>query len=180
MNKKEIRKQVKTRRLNRTLKDMLRINDSIRKQLIKHVKARDYHSVLIYLSTLDKGEIDTWNIINDLKGYDVYTPKIGEDDRLQLIRYNNTFSRNSYGILECLGERQFPDIDIAIIPMLAFDMSGNRIGFGRGYFDALLGNLNVKHRVGLCADPPHSGWSPEPHDIAMNCVVTPLKVYEFN
>ena len=180
MNKHQIRQLAKTTRSNRTLKEMHKLGDSIRTQLFSHFKFEEYPNILIYLSSMEKGEIDTWKIIHQLIGHNVFVPRINSDEELKLVKYDNRFSRNKYGIFECTGAELSPRIDLTIIPVMAFDTRGNRIGFGKGYFDSLLATLESKLLVGLCADHPHSGWTAESHDVAMDYVVTPDKVYKFN
>ena len=123
---------------------------------------------------MKKGEVDTWQIIEELKNHNIYVPIIDNSSEMHLTKYNNTFMRNKYGIFECLGEKVNTNIDIAIIPLLAFDTSGNRIGFGKGYFDSFLCGCKNTILVGLCMEPPYDEWTVELHDIPLNYVVTPM------
>jgi len=59
----------------------------------------------------------------------------------------------AYNILEprqeCFNEVPLESIDLIIIPGIAFDCKGNRIGHGMGYYDRLLKKKNHTHRFGL-------------------------------
>ena len=179
MNKQKIRQLAKNVRLNKTLKDMLILNKSIKKNIFSYFDFSKYKNILIYLSCLEKGEVDTWQIIKDLKDHNIYVPIIDSSSEMHLTEYNNTFMRNKYGIFECIGKKINTTIDIAIIPLLAFDTNGNRIGFGKGYFDSFLSKFKNILLVGLCMDPPYDKWIPDLHDIPLHYVVTPVKIYKF-
>jgi 5-formyltetrahydrofolate cyclo-ligase len=71
-------------------------------------------------------------------------------------------------------------IDLVLVPMLAFDKSGNRIGYGKGFYDRFLGKcLPDTQKIGLSYFDPVDKIEVESTDIAMNAVVTPESVWEF-
>jgi 5-formyltetrahydrofolate cyclo-ligase len=63
-----------------------------------------------------------------------------------------------------------------LVPGVAFDMNGNRLGRGRGWYDRVLARFGQARRVGLAfdlqivADVPHETW-----DVPMDAVVTPTR-----
>ena len=64
------------------------------------------------------------------------------------------------------------DIDVVIVPGIAFSREGARIGFGKGCYDRFLGNINAV-KVGLCYDfQICSGLNVEQHDVNMDFLVT--------
>jgi 5-formyltetrahydrofolate cyclo-ligase len=70
------------------------------------------------------------------------------------------------------------EADIIVIPGVAFDLSGRRIGYGKGYYDRALHQLEGKGRlVGLCYDFQIVGEIPgEPHDVRMDMIITERRV----
>ncbi len=86
-------------------------------------------------------------------------------------------NRGRFGILEpCPGgagqEQTVPDL--MVVPGVAFDLRGHRVGFGKGYYDRYLAGLRqLPLLVGLCHDFQLCDRVPaEGHDIRMHCLVT--------
>lgn len=74
-------------------------------------------------------------------------------DSLELRVYSNQdqLIAGTYGILEPAGQpfTAYQEIDLAIVPGVAFDHSGNRLGRGKGYYDKLLPLIDAP-KVGIC------------------------------
>lgn len=90
---------------------------------------------------------------------------------------------NPWGIPEPVNAAPYPELVFThvLIPLLTFDESGNRVGYGKGYYDQFLGRLpdEVK-RIGLSLFPPVKKIGDiNPHDIPLQYCVTPGKVYRF-
>ena len=66
------------------------------------------------------------------------------------------------------------EIDLMIVPALAADMTGNRLGKGRGFYDRALANYSGK-RIAVIFDSELIESVPsEPHDERVQIIVTPL------
>lgn len=79
-----------------------------------------------------------------------------------------------FGIEEPLGEpfTQWDDIDIVLVPGVAFDRHRNRMGRGRGFYDRLLASLPHALKIGIAFDFQLRDEIPvETHDIAMDLIV---------
>ena len=72
------------------------------------------------------------------------------------------------------------EVDLAVVPGLAFDLKGKRLGRGKGFYDRLLGHPSFRGvKVGLAWDWQIVGEVPiESHDSLMDFVVTPTKIHE--
>lgn len=83
-----------------------------------------------------------------------------------------------------LENAQYVTPDIVIVPLLAFDRRGNRLGYGGGYYDATLENLRDNGNV-IAAGFAYSQQAvlfnlpSEPHDQKLDWVITPQKNYNF-
>ena len=89
----------------------------------------------------------------------------------------------SYGIPEPSGEPYPPDeVDLIVVPGVAFDLSGLRVGYGKGYYDRTLHRLEGSGRlVGFCFDfQLVEEIVGEPHDVTMDLIVTEQRVVRVN
>lgn len=70
-----------------------------------------------------------------------------------------------------------PRFDIILVPGLAFDLRGGRLGRGKGFYDRFLSTAEGL-RVGLCFDDQIVPRIPcEPHDLRMNVLLTPSGIF---
>lgn len=64
-------------------------------------------------------------------------------------------------------------LDLILVPGVAFDITGRRLGRGRGYYDRLLAQSGGV-KCGVAFDPQITGPIPsEPHDVRLDCILTP-------
>jgi 5-formyltetrahydrofolate cyclo-ligase len=89
--------------------------------------------------------------------------------------------RGAYGILEPDDASEIIDpdrADLIIVPGIAFDMAGKRVGYGKGYYDRVLHHLEGSGRlVGFCYDwQLVKGIAGEPHDVTMDMLITEKRV----
>lgn len=111
--------------------------------------------VLAYYPLSD--EVDIRQLINDLvaSGKTVLLPKVVNETTLELRRYtsDSDLCEGAFHIMEPVGERyvDYQRIDVALIPGMAFDAQGHRLGRGRGFYDRLLSTSHF-HTIGVCFD----------------------------
>ena len=108
-------------------------------------------SYLIYLSFSSEAQTD--GLIDRLikSGNKVYCPRL-ENGEMVAVEYNEDFSISSYGIREPLGQAFNGDIDCVVLPALAVDGKGNRLGYGKGYYDRYLKKHTQSKRIAFCYD----------------------------
>lgn len=141
----------------------------------------------IFLPIEQKAEIDTEGIISILLGLDknVIVPKIKSPTELEhfLLTDNTKFTSNSLNIPEPVdGINIEPNkIDVVFIPLLAFDKAGNRIGYGKGYYDRFLDQCREDViKIGLSFfEAENSIDDMDTTDIPLDFCVTPTKTYSF-
>jgi 5-formyltetrahydrofolate cyclo-ligase len=70
------------------------------------------------------------------------------------------------------------DITVFVVPGLAFDRDGGRIGWGRGYYDATLGTAAGATRIGLAFECQLvDAIARDPHDVPLHFIVTEVATY---
>jgi 5-formyltetrahydrofolate cyclo-ligase len=147
MDKAAVRKMMIRRRNNLTLNEVDSLSGKIEENLFscEDFLNRDY--VLYYLSFGKEVSTD-FMIERSLRlGKTVYVPRIKKKiNKLELCEIKNLetdFKLNDFGIREPLGvpAASSTKIDAIVVPGLAFDSSGGRIGFGGGYYDKLFAEL---------------------------------------
>jgi len=146
-------------------------------------------TISLYLPIAKKHEIDTWLLIkNKLLSNTQFVSTISDFKTSVLthilVDQTTKFTTNSWGIPEPIsGERINVDkIDLVIVPLLAFDLMGFRVGYGKGFYDRFLASCRKDCLfLGLSFFEPIDKISDlTKYDIPLNIAITADKVYTFN
>jgi 5-formyltetrahydrofolate cyclo-ligase len=65
------------------------------------------------------------------------------------LQLTNTLVKGRFGIMEPPPYEPMDKIDMLVVPGIAFDKKGNRVGYGKGFYDRLLANKRTKFSIGL-------------------------------
>jgi 5-formyltetrahydrofolate cyclo-ligase len=91
-------------------------------------------------------------------------------------REGDAVEHNDFGIAEPLAAAEriaYQDVDLVIVPALAIDARGHRIGYGQGYYDRLLPKLTRAFKIAIAYDFQLLLEAPSTqNDVAVDCVVT--------
>jgi 5-formyltetrahydrofolate cyclo-ligase len=189
-DKLSIRKYYKEQRNMLSEEVLKNISEKITKLFFDHFSLDKVSSIHIFLTISKLKEISTWEII---KKFDTQYPNIKiitsvcdfktcEIQTVWLSPQTSIFL-NDWGIPEPEEKKYFPEneIDIAIIPLLAFDETGNRVGYGKGFYDRFLAKCNPKMlKIGVSAYLPVAQITDiEPTDQKMDFCITAEKIYTF-
>lgn len=148
----------------------------------------DYEFYHLFLSILEKKEIDTEPVMHILQGKDknIIISKSDFSTREMkhfLLTDSTTIRKNEWNIPEPLGGLEIASskINVVFVPLLAFDKMGHRVGYGKGFYDKLLAACNPKVvKVGLSLfDPEKEIPGILTSDVPMDYCVNPNKIYEF-
>ncbi|MCF0197829.1 MAG: 5-formyltetrahydrofolate cyclo-ligase [Bacteroidaceae bacterium] len=172
--KKELRQLV--RQWKRTHENEL---PALSDRLCQRVQAdglwRSAGTVLLYYPLPD--EVDVRPLVRHalLLGKRVLLPVVvGDDLVLREYREGAVMQVDVFGISEPTGPdfTDYESVDFALVPGMAFDVHGRRVGRGKGYYDRLLPRLPRAYIMGICFPFQYFPSVPsEPHDILMDEVV---------
>lgn len=189
MTKKELRKEYKARRAALTAQQRLKLDDLMLIQFQK-LSLPFLQTILSFYPLEEKGEMDTFIFTDYLQftnpGLIVGYPKTDlATCTMQAIATTaaTSFVDNEWGIPEpTSGEIIEPQyLDAVLVPMLAFDESGNRVGYGKGFYDRFLQHCRQDCvTIGLCYfDAVPQIEDANDYDVTLNYCITPQRVYVF-
>ncbi len=187
MNKKQLRLKYKKLREVLTSDDVEEGSLEIANNLIG-LPIWSHSFYHLFLSISEKSEVDTQGILHILQGKDknvVLSKANFESGTLHnfLLTDSTVIKVNDWGIPEPVEGIEIPaeKIDVVFIPLLVFDEKGNRIGYGKGFYDRFLSQCkpNVL-KVGLSFfEAEKIIEDTNPHDVPLDYCVTPEKIYDF-
>ena len=139
-------------------------------------------SVLFYAPL--PGELDVWPLLLDAvtEGKTVLLPRFSREQKAYVACHirnaDEDIQTGQFGIREpvdACSKISLNRLDLILVPGIAFDLDGRRLGRGRGFYDQLLA---VTHgpTCGVAFDQQIVSRIPvEPHDIVLSCILTPTR-----
>lgn len=188
MNKKDVRIKYKKRRQELSKTDIENLSLSIANNILK-MDIWDKTYFHIFLPIVSQNEVNTEFILHVLQGKDKEIVISKSDfQTLEMSHFlltdNTKIKRNQYQISEPINgiEVSNSKIEVVFVPLLAFDKTGNRVGYGKGFYDKFLSQcLSKTIKIGLSFFEPEHSISDFSHsDVLMDYCITPNKVYQFN
>lgn len=191
MNKKEIRLTYLDKRVQLPMRDKRKLDDLI---LIRFQQLQiDIPSLIMTYSPMEKHNEFDPQLITDYcyfknPGQQLFYPVMVESGASpQLISVivddDTEFEINKYGIEEPIdGIDMFPtEIDMVIVPLISFDRKGNRVGYGKGYYDRFLQQCRKDCiKIGFSYFEAVSQIDDvNKYDIKLDYCVTPETIYQF-
>ena len=162
--------------------------DSI--QITKHVNTyfsfRD-KQISCFLCMESQHEIHTEYILKQLARHNQLFVPVSNflDGTMQHVPFEpgDILALNSYHIPEPIHKKP-PinpiELDVIFIPLLQADVQGNRLGYGKGFYDRYLALCRPDViKIGLNFFEPTSAIPAEKTDVSLDYLITPNRVYEF-
>ena len=176
MNKRELRTQFQALRRGMDAELHEKYSRAIAQKVLNLVEQTGARSVFAYLSFA--GEVDTHALIKELfhRGVEVSVPRCNKETHtMEAIALTSMeqLRTGTYGILEPQGgDVVSPEcIDMVLVPALAFDQEGFRLGWGAGYYDRYLDGYQGL-TVGLCFSLCQTEKLPrDDHDLPVTMVL---------
>lgn len=186
-NKAHIRKILNEKRSAISAIDRERFADQAKNIFIQHEVFSSSLNIATYLAM--KNEFDCFPLIQAIwhAKKNCYLPIVEHDTTLTFVNYqeNDVLQKNRYQILEPINPQVFPkeQLDLVLMPLVGFDLQGNRLGMGKGYYDRtfeFLKDTSIKKPllIGLAYECQCLGSLPnDAWDIPLAGVLTEQNLY---
>lgn len=189
MTKQQLRKQFIAKRQQLSVVEY----DALNRQVLLGFQEMDLtgvHCIHLFLPIRERKEPDTFLIRDWLKqhwpnikivfpraDFDTHTMQsFADDDALQL-------AVNAFGIPEPITGNEVPadEVDLMIVPLLAFDRKGYRVGYGKGFYDRFMAQCKPGTQfIGLSFfEPVEAIDDLDGYDIRMHACITPTQLYQW-
>lgn len=187
MLKKELRQKYKELRKQLSENDIEEWSLQIANQLIR-LDIWQHSFYHLFLPIESQKEVNTEYILQVLAGKDknIVLSKSDFSTREMthfLLTDNTTIKKNAYDIPEPIDGLEVPvsKIDVVFVPLLAFDENGNRVGYGKGFYDKFLATCKPEIlKIGVSFFESENVISDVLNtDIQLDLCITPTKVYNF-
>lgn len=187
MDKKQLRTYYKKLRSILTLDEIEERSLAIANQLLSvDIWSKTYYH--LFLSITEHNEINTEFILQILMGKDkeIVISKMELETR-NLIHYllteNTKIKKGKFNVPEPIDGIEVPadKIEVVFVPLLAFDQKGNRVGYGKGFYDNFLSQCKKDTlKIGLSFfEAEHKIDDVYTQDIPLDFCVTPNRIYKF-
>jgi 5-formyltetrahydrofolate cyclo-ligase len=184
--KENLRKEIKEKRNKISKEENRRKSKKIKEILFNFKEFKEAKTILFYISY--NGEVFTHDMIREsFLRKNVIVPISNTKDQSLILSQLKSWDELTIGAYRILEPKKVkirkinPDeIDLIIVPGIAFDKSGNRLGHGKGYYDKLLQNTNAT-AIGLAFEFQIVDKVPtEGHDKPIDILITEKGKVEFN
>lgn len=153
MTKPELRQAIRQLKRQFSREELGELSLAVIDRLCRNERFIEAKTILAYHSLPD--EVATHDLVKKYsETKTLLLPRVIGDGAMELRRYrgDDDLRRGSFGIMEPCGElfSDYDQIDLAIIPGMAFDPQGHRLGRGKGYYDRFLARARNIYKVGIC------------------------------
>lgn len=186
MKKNELREKYLKKRESLSQDEILALSGKIFNNFSESFTLKEHQKVHCFLSIPEKGEVDTQFFLNTFfkNNIRVLVPKIYRKKLISVeISSETPLLKNSWGIREPKsnedsGETNF---DFVITPLLYCDHQGNRVGYGKGFYDSFFENISpFSQKIGVnFFDPDEEIDDVWEGDIPLDYLVMPTAVLSF-
>lgn len=186
-NKKELRAKYKALRNSLSESELEEMSLAVaNKVLALPIWKKNYFHIFLPIS--EQKEVNTEYILHLLSGKDKEIIVSKSDFKTRemdhfLLTDNTKIKKNEYNIPEPVNGIEVPStkIDVVFVPLLAFDKTGNRVGYGKGFYDKFLSECKADViKIGLSLFEIEESISDTfEGDIKLDYCVTPHEVYSF-
>jgi len=186
MLKAELRKKYMQKRKALSTDEAFLLSQKIFENFISYFKPQEGEKVHVFIPILERKEIDTQIFIDYFlaKNIRVFVPKIVADELINVEIFTDTvFETSNWGISEPVSNEDSGEtfFQYVITPLLYCDANGNRVGYGKGFYDGFFETVSDEvKKIGVNYFNPDENiddvWE---NDIPLDYLVTPADVLSF-
>ncbi len=191
MTKAEARQYIRQQRKQLSEDAYRQTNRQLRRHLFAHLQKLRPRTVHCFLPIAKNREVDTWPVIRHLQQQNirVVVPRSDLHSNCMehfLVEPHTPCLENAWGIPEPTGDSllriQEHEMDTVLLPLMTFDTTGERVGYGKGYYDRFLAVCRPEAvKVGLSLfDPVEEIADTTPLDVRLDAAVTPDRIWIFS
>ncbi|MDR6193122.1 5-formyltetrahydrofolate cyclo-ligase [Siphonobacter sp. SORGH_AS_0500] len=192
MTKAELRKEFRQKRQGLTDEELVIHSQAIAQHLILSSLVTSIHTLHVFLPIRKKKEVDMYEVIHRVQEsypqINIVVSRSNPDTRRlthYLLTETTEIVENQWGIPEPVPgtspEIADAEIDAVLIPLMAFDLAGNRVGYGMGFYDRFLSRCRQEvQKIGV------SFFEPVPlitditsDDVPLTACITPQEIWHF-
>ena len=189
MNKEDLRKAYLAKRLALSTTEVLQLSQQLYHLFFVHIDLSFVKVLHLYLPAAKFNEPDTWPILDrvrrEMPHIRIALPKVNkQNNTIDHIFFEglHQLESNGWGIQEPRsGVPAEPhQMDMVIVPLLACDKEGYRIGYGKGYYDRFLADCRPDCQgIGLSLFELEDKIPHEDHDVPLDACITPEAFIKF-
>jgi len=191
MTKSALRKIFLNKRQTLSAQEYQHLNEQLSETFVQRIDLSGVNLLHTFLPLTHNNEPDTWQIISHIRHYlphiQIAVPRISVDGQeLEAVglELNARLQPNRWGIPEPVGGLLIDPlkIDVVVVPLLAFDREGNRVGYGKGFYDKFLPKCRPDcSRIGISFyEPVDRITDTDAYDQKLTGAVTPQKLFVFD
>ena len=183
-SKSEIRKNILYKRNFLSEYEIINNSKIISDRFISTKEYKNSKSIGVYYPT--GSEVKTFDIIKHSikRKKEVGLPRVIDSTKIKFFKIMEDsfekikFIKGKYGIFEnSTSPINMEKMDLLIIPGIAFDLQGNRLGYGKGYYDRFLSLRKVKYIIALAYETQVVNEIPNnDHDIPVDVIITEKRI----
>ena len=175
LNKGQLRQMVRQRKREFSQRQLAELSLAVIGRLKAEPHFANAKTVMLYCALPD--EVDTMPLLRDTQGKTILLPKVTGETTMETRLYETEkdLVEGAFNIMEPQGPlfTDYGKIDVVVVPGMAFDKKGNRLGRGKGYYDRFLSQLPPYiYKIGVCFDfQKFENIPAEETDVRMDCVI---------
>jgi 5-formyltetrahydrofolate cyclo-ligase len=191
MLKADIRRIYKEKRFLLTEIALQERNNNLLQHFISWDKIKDIQFIHTFLPILSQKEPNTWSFIHQSWEQGLPISWIVSTTNFQnkelshfYLDKHTKLDTNKWGISEPIDAQICPieNIQMVLVPLLAFDKQGFRVGYGQGFYDRFLAKCPQTVKVGISLESSleESITDKDPYDVPLDYCITPQSIIDFS